>query len=66
MTEALRELGSYLEQKRPDCILGWDISHGELNVDVAPANITGFVEFLKTDRSCKFSSLVDIAGVDYP
>jgi NADH-quinone oxidoreductase subunit C len=66
MTEALRELGSYLEQKRPDCILGWDISHDELNIDVAPANITGFVEFLKTDRTCKFSSLVDIAGVDYP
>lgn len=66
MTEALRELGSYLEQKRLDCILGWDISHDELNIDVAPANITGFVEFLKTDRTCKFSSLVDIAGVDYP
>ncbi|KAE9629668.1 NADH-quinone oxidoreductase subunit C [Parasedimentitalea maritima] len=66
MTDALKELGSYLEQKRPDCVLGWDITHDELNVDVAPANITGFVDFLKTDQTCKFSSLVDITGVDYP
>ena len=66
MTEALKELGSYIEAKRSDCVLAWDISHDELNVDVAPASITGLVEFLKTDSTCKFSSLVDITAVDYP
>ena len=65
MSEALQELGGYLEAKRTDCVLAWDISHGELNIDVAPANIEGFVEFLKTDSSCKFSTLVDITAVDY-
>ena len=38
----------------------------ELNIDVAPSNILGLVEFLKSDRSCRFSSLVDITAVDYP
>ncbi|MEO0831194.1 MAG: NADH-quinone oxidoreductase subunit C, partial [Pseudomonadota bacterium] len=57
---------TYLEAKRTDCVLAWDVTHGELNVDVAPASITGFVEFLKSDPTCKFSSLVDITGVDYP
>ena len=66
MTEALTELGTYLEAKRTDCVLAWDVTHGELNVDVAPANLTGFVEFLKTDSTCRFSSLVDITAVDYP
>ncbi|WP_415920897.1 NADH-quinone oxidoreductase subunit C [Tateyamaria sp. SN6-1] len=66
MTEALTELGTYLEAKRPDCVLAWDVTHDELNVDVAPASLTGFVEFLKTDNTCKFSTLVDITGVDYP
>lgn len=66
MTEALTELGAYIEAKRPDCVIGWDISHDELNVDVAPANIRGFVEFLKTDPTCRFSSLIDITAVDYP
>ena len=66
MTQALTELGTYLEAKRTDCVLAWDVTHGELNVDVAPASLTGFVEFLKTDGTCKFSTLVDITGVDYP
>ena len=66
MSEALTELGTYLEAKRTDCVLAWDVTHGELNVDVAPASLTGFVEFLKTDGTCKFSTLVDITGVDYP
>ena len=66
MTEALQELGTQIAAKRPDCVLSWDVAHGELNVDVAPANIAGLVEFLKSDSSCKFSSLVDITAVDYP
>ncbi|PYG34625.1 NADH-quinone oxidoreductase subunit C [Pelagimonas varians] len=66
MTEALKELGALIEAKRPDCVLGYSIAFDELTVDVAPANIKGFVEFLKTDQNCKFSSLVDITGIDFP
>ena len=66
MTEALKDLGTHIELKRGDCVLGWQITRGELTVDVAPANITGFVEFLKTDATCKFSTLVDITAVDHP
>lgn len=66
MSEALNELGQHIELKRPDCVIAWDVTYGELNVDVAPSNIAGFVEFLKTDNTCKFSSLVDITAVDYP
>ena len=66
MSEALKELGTHIELKRTDCVLAWDIGHGELNIDVTPANILGFVEFLQTDSSCRFSTLVDITAVDYP
>ncbi|MCA0921057.1 NADH-quinone oxidoreductase subunit C [Pseudooceanicola nanhaiensis] len=65
-TAALSELGTLIEAKRPDCVLSWDVSYGELNVDVTPANIAGLVEFLRTDGNCKFSSLVDVTAVDYP
>ncbi len=34
MTDALNELGAHIEMKRPDCVLGWDVTHGELNLDV--------------------------------
>ncbi|MBY6134797.1 NADH-quinone oxidoreductase subunit C [Leisingera sp. XS_AS12] len=66
MTQALQELGAQIEAKRPDCVVSWDISFDELNIDVAPANIAGLVEFLKNDPNCKFSTLVDITAVDYP
>jgi NADH-quinone oxidoreductase subunit C len=66
MSNALRELGEYVELKRADCVLGWDIAHGELTVDVALSNIAGLAEFLKTDQNCAFSTLVDITAVDYP
>ncbi|WP_116597248.1 NADH-quinone oxidoreductase subunit C [Primorskyibacter marinus] len=66
MTTALQELGTHIEIKRPDCVLSWDVSFDELTVDVARANIHGFVEFLKADRTCQFSTLVDITAVDYP
>ncbi len=66
MSEALKELGTHLELKRSDCVLSWDVTHGELNVDVALSNLVEFIEFLKSDRSCQFSTLVDITGVDYP
>jgi NADH-quinone oxidoreductase subunit C len=66
MSEALKELGAILELKKSDAVLGWDVTYGELNVDVAPSQLVAFVDFLKTDQSCQFSSLVDITAVDYP
>jgi NADH-quinone oxidoreductase subunit C len=66
MSNALKELGAHIELKRPDGVLSWDVTRGELNVNVALPNIVGLVEFLKTDVTCRFSTLVDITGVDYP
>ena len=66
MTEALKELGAHIELKRPDCVLGWDVAFDELTINVTPANIAPFVEYLKTDPTCRFSTLVDITAVDYP
>ncbi|WP_170581383.1 NADH-quinone oxidoreductase subunit C [Ruegeria arenilitoris] len=66
MSEALKELGTHIELKRTDCVLSWSVAHDELTVDVAPSSLVEFVEFLKTDQNCKFSTLVDITGVDSP
>ncbi|WP_424986040.1 NADH-quinone oxidoreductase subunit C [Microbulbifer sp. S227A] len=66
MSDALKELGTHIELKRPDCVLSWDVSHGELNVDVTPGSLVPFVDFLKSDATCRFSTLVDITAVDYP
>ena len=66
MSEALEQLGQHLELKRKDCVVSWEVAHGELNVTVALANLVSFVKFLRKDADCQFSTLVDITAVDYP
>jgi NADH-quinone oxidoreductase subunit C len=66
MSDALQELGAYIELKRPDCVSSWAVEQGELNVTVALSNIADLTEFLKSDITCRFSTLVDITAVDYP
>jgi len=66
MSEALTELATHIELRRPDCVLSWDIAFGELTVTATQASLAGFVEFLKTDQNCRFSTLIDITAVDHP
>ena len=66
MTDALTELGTHIAARRPDCVLSWAVAQGELTLEVAPSSIEALVEFLRTDPTCRFSSLVDITAVDYP
>ena len=66
MSEALQELAAHIEAKRPDCVLSWEIAQGELTLHASLSSLASFVEFLKSDNTCQFSTLVDITGVDYP
>lgn len=66
MSDALNALAAHLADKHPEAVLGSELAFGELNVTVALSHIVAFVEFLKTDPACKFSSLVDITAVDHP
>ncbi len=67
MTEALQELAEYLTEKRPDCVVSTDINKmDELCVIVTPSSLVEFIDFLKTDRTCRFSTLIDITAVDFP
>ncbi|MCY4208408.1 MAG: NADH-quinone oxidoreductase subunit C [Roseovarius sp.] len=66
MSGELGELGRHIETRRADCILNWHVAHGELNLDAALAGIRELMDFLKVDKECMFSTLVDITAVDYP
>ncbi len=65
-TGALTELGAHIAARRPDCVLGHEVSHGDLCMQIAPSSLVSLVEFLRADRECRFTSLVDITAVDYP
>ncbi|MFW5655879.1 MAG: NADH-quinone oxidoreductase subunit C [Roseicyclus sp.] len=66
MTQALEELAARIAEKQPDAVAGHAITHGELTVEVAVAEIAHLVEFLKADKACAFSTLIDITAVDWP
>jgi len=66
MSDALNELGATLEIKRSDCVLGWAVANGELTINVTLASLVSFVDYLKSDRACQFSTLIDITAVDNP
>ncbi len=66
MSEALTELAAYLELKRAEAVISTAVAFGELTVTVQLAHLDSFLEFLKTDAACRFSSLVDITAVDHP
>jgi len=66
MIETLKELAAHIELKRSADVLSTEIAFGELTVTVTPGSIVGFVEFLRDDVNCRFTTLVDITAVDYP
>ena len=66
MTDALNDLGAHLSAKRPDAVLSATVTHGELTLAVPLSQLEGLVDFLKSDVSCRFTTLVDITAIDYP
>ncbi|SLN42739.1 NADH-quinone oxidoreductase chain 5 [Roseivivax jejudonensis] len=66
MSDALKELGGFIEARRPECVVGWEVALGELTVEIAPSNIRTLIEWLKTEPTCRFTTLIDITAVDWP
>jgi NADH-quinone oxidoreductase subunit C len=66
MSEALQELGVYLSLKQPNAVIATDVAFGELNVTVQPVALEGFIDFLRMDATCRFTTLVDITAIDHP
>ena len=42
------------------------IENNELLIEIKEADLIDVIHFLKSNDSCKFRQLIDIAGVDYP
>ena len=42
------------------------IDHNELLIEINQNDLIEVIQFLKSNDSCKFRQLIDIAGVDYP
>jgi len=66
MAEALNELAAFIEAKQGDAVIATSVAVGELCVQIQPAHLEDFVEFLRDEAACRFTSLVDITAIDHP
>ncbi len=66
MSDALNELGATIALRQPEAVLSYAVAHGELTLTVTPTHLLALMEYLRDDATCRFSTLIDITGVDYP
>ncbi|NCO03313.1 MAG: NADH-quinone oxidoreductase subunit C [Alphaproteobacteria bacterium] len=65
-TEAFTDLADHIRDELEDIILNHSIDDEELCLIVAPENICATLQFLKSDKDCRFTQLISICGADYP
>jgi NADH-quinone oxidoreductase subunit C len=62
----LTELATHITSKLGDAIFDRKIAAGELTLSTDVARIVDVLRFLRDDKGCQFSVLIDICGVDWP
>ena len=66
MTDNLRALAEHIQAQRGGFGITSEITFGELTLSTEPGALIGLLTFLRDDPSCKFTTLIDICGADYP
>ncbi|MGP2493095.1 NADH-quinone oxidoreductase subunit C [Mesorhizobium sp. PUT5] len=66
MSEALNDLAAHVKGKLGEAVLDCVLACGELTIKVAPADIVKAATFLHDDPGCRFVSIIDVCGADYP
>lgn len=62
----MEDLRDHIVDQMDDAVNSAEISFGELTINARRAEIVKVITFLRDDPICKFTSLIDICGVDYP
>jgi NADH-quinone oxidoreductase subunit C len=66
MDDALKKLAADLGDTLGPKLLGTELALGELTIEVERDRIIEVLQVLRDDPRCRFGSLIDICGVDYP
>jgi NADH-quinone oxidoreductase subunit C len=66
MSQSLDDLGAHIAASMTSAITGQTIAAGELTLTAKADQIHPVLMFLRDDPRCRFTTLVDICGVDYP
>jgi len=66
MSQSLEDLGAHIAASMTSAIEAHEVAFGELNLTARADQIYAVIKFLRDDPRCKFTSMIDICGVDYP
>lgn len=66
MSAPLDDLGAHIASSMTSAILDRAIRMGELTLHVRAEQVAAVLTYLRDDPRCKFTTLIDICGVDYP
>jgi NADH-quinone oxidoreductase subunit C len=66
MTTSLEDLGAHIKSSMTSAIGDQTIYVGELTLAARADQIYAILKFLRDDPRCKFTTLIDICGADYP
>ena len=62
----LQKLEKSINSELSSKIKNSSINNNELLLEINDSDLVDTVQFLKSNETCKFKQLIDIAGVDYP
>jgi NADH-quinone oxidoreductase subunit C len=66
MSEQLETLATYIVGSRSQLVLQANVAYDELTLEVKAADILAVLKFLRDDKNCLFTQLMDVCGADYP
>ncbi|WP_315923670.1 NADH-quinone oxidoreductase subunit C [Mesorhizobium sp. SP-1A] len=66
MSETLNDLAAHIAAKLGAVVTDSVLAYGELTITVEPADIVKVATFLRDDEKCRFVSIIDVCGADYP
>ncbi len=64
--DSLKDLADYISEKMEKYVIGHSFEKDELVISVKPDDIAAVLQFLRDDRECECTTLIDLCGVDYP
>ena len=64
LIDELNKLEKIVNSELTSKIISSKIENEELKIEVESDELNNVIKFLKSDDRCKFSQLIDIAGVD--
>jgi NADH-quinone oxidoreductase subunit C len=66
VSQVLNDLAAHIKESLGDKVTASVVAYGELTLTVEAENILAVAGFLKRDPECRFVSIIDVCGADYP